>query len=316
MKLAEKLPHELIRDDIISASQYAGDTLANTISQVFAAYWFDQFTWAHSRIEKADSPTYPELLARFQAKYPPPWGALREILSEMRLASGDDGLFDFEFSDPSDYELRMDNLDQFSFTAKVTNRTTGARYDLGSLSSGEKVLMALCLVSFNQHLGRRQPKLLLLDEPDAVLHPSMAAAFVTTLKSRFVRSGTKVLLTSHSPMTVATLDDSAIFRVTRDGGSVRISSTTKPDAINELSEGIATVDTGLRIATYDEAKVTILTEGYNARHLKKWVQLKFPQGVHVFDQLPGHTSDSQLLAYGAVAWKDEFEDALSHRLGL
>ena len=194
----------------------------------------------------------------------------------------------------------MGNYEQFSFKAQMTNRTTGARYELDSLSSGEKVLMALCLSSFNHYLGRRRPKLLLLDELDAVLHPSMVAALVTTLKLLFVPHGTKVLMTSHSAMTVAALDESDIFRIVRKDGSVTVSRTTKSEAINELSEGLATVDAGLRIAAYDEAKVTILTEGNNTRHIKRWVQLNFPQDVHVFDELAEHRNASQLLAYGRL----------------
>ena len=299
MKLADKLPHELTKDDIITAAQYEGDIIANTISSVFAAYKVDQYSWAHKQIE-TKLISYLELIDQYRAKYPPPWVTLREIMSEMRQAAGDEGLFDFEFSDPGDYEMTMDNLDRFSFKAEMTNRTNGAQYDLASLSSGEKILMALCLIAFNQYLGRRRPKLLLLDELDAVLHPSMAAALVTTLKSLFVPSGTKVLLTSHSPMTVAMLDEDDIFRVVREKGDVNVSRTTKAEAIRELSEGIATVDTGLRIATYDEARVTILTEGHNADHLKKWAQLKFPTGVCVFDELTKHTNDNQLLMYGRL----------------
>ena len=300
MKLAGKLPHELNRDDIMSAAQYEGDTIANTISAVFAAYKVDQFIWAHKRTETAESANFAELIAQYRAKHPPPWNTLRQVLAEMRDEAGDDGLFDFEFSDPGDYEIHMGNYEQFSFKAEMTNRTTGAQYELDSLSSGEKILMALCLLSFNQHLGRRRPKLLLLDEPDAVLHPSMAAALVTTLKSLLVPHGTNVLMTSHSPMTVATLDEADIFRVVRTAGRVRVAPTTKAEAIQELSEGLATVDTGLRIAAYDEAKVTILTEGHNARHLKRWAQLNFPQDVHVFEELAEHRSDSQLLTYGRL----------------
>ena len=74
----------------------------------------------------------------------------------------------------------------------------------------------------------------------------------------------------------------------RTGGHVDVSRTTKSEAISELSDGLATVDVGLRIAAYDEAKVTILTEGHNAKHLKRWVELNFPRGVQVFEEL-GHT---------------------------
>ena len=60
---------------------------------------------------------------------------------------------------------------------------------------------------------------------------------------------------------------------------------------------------GLRIAAYDVAKITILTEGNNTLPIKKWVELNFPQDVHVFDELAQHTSDSQLLSYGRLLGK-------------
>ena len=299
MKLTGKLPHELTRGDIMRASHSEGDTMSNSISEVFAAYKVDQFIWAHKRIEK-EHVRFDELITEYRTKNSPPWVTLREILSEMRDAAGDQGLFNFDFSDPNDFDLRVENYEQFTFTAVMTNRTTGAQYDLDSLSSGEKILMALCLMSFNQYLGRRPPKLLLLDELDAMLHPSMVTALVRTLKTLFVSRGTKVLMTSHSAMTAAALDEDDVFRVVRTDGSVKVSRTTKPEAINELSEGLATVDKVLRIAASSGARVTILTEGNNARHLRKWVELFFPDGVHVFGELEEHTNNKQLLAYGRL----------------
>ena len=67
-----------------------------------------------------------------------------------------------------------------------------------------------------------------------------------------------------------------------------------------MSDGIATVDAGLRIAAYDGAKVTILTEGNNSKHLKRWIELNFPTDVHVFEGLEEHTSAGQLLEYGRL----------------
>ena len=299
MKLTGKLPHELTRGDIMRASHSEGDTMSNSISEVFADYKVDQFIWAHKRIEK-EHVRYDQLMAEYRTKNPPPWETLRAILSDMRDAAGADGLFNFDFSDPGDFDLRVENYEQFSFTTVMTNRTTGAQYDLDSLSSGEKILMALCLVSFNQYLGRRRPKLLLLDELDAVLHPSMVTALVTLLKDLFVSQGTKVLMASHSPMTVAALDEADVFRVARTGDRVKVSRATKPEAINELSEGLATVDVGLTIAAYDEAKVTILTEGHNARHVRRWVQLNFTEEVRVFEEFAEHRNDSELVTYGRL----------------
>ena len=301
MKLTSKLPHELTREDIMRASHCEGDTISNSISAVFGAYKVDQFTWAHERFDtEAGHVSRAELITEYRTKYRPPWETLRVILSEMRDAAGDDGLFDFDFSDPEDDELRVSNYERFSFTAVMTNRTTGAQYNLDSLSSGEKILMALCLASFNRYLGRRPPKPLLLDELDALLHPSMVEALVRTLKTLFVSQGTKVLMTSHSAMTVAALGEDDIFRVVRTGSRMKVSPTTKAEAVNELSEGLATVDKGLRIAAYDEAKVTILTEGHNTKHLKRWVELNFPEDVRVFEDLEQHSNDDQLLAYGRL----------------
>ena len=301
LKRTGKLPHELNRDDIMRASHYEGDMIANSISEVFAAYKVDQYEWTHARYESHPGPVhYADDQAEFQERYPPPWETLRDVLARMREAAGDQGLFDFDFSDPADIRLTMNDFGGFSFTTQMTNRTSGARYDPESLSSGEKILMALCLASFNQQIGRRRPRLLLLDEVDVVLHPSMLAALVEALKSLFVSQGSSVLMTTHSPMTIAALDETEVFRLVRQGKEVRVMPTTKAEAIEELSEGIATVDAGLRIAAYGEADVTILTEGLNTRHLKRWVELNFPRNVHVFDQLPQHTSKSQLLAYGRL----------------
>ena len=132
MNLAGKLPHELTHDDIMDAWHYEGDTLTNSISAVFATYKVDQFIWAHKRIE-IEPVSFTELMAEYRSKYPPPWENFREILSSMRDAAGEDGLFDFDFSDPEDYALHMGNYEQFSFKAKMTNRTTGATYELDSL---------------------------------------------------------------------------------------------------------------------------------------------------------------------------------------
>ena len=126
MKLADKLPHELTYDDIMRASHYEGRTISNSISVVFAAHKLDQLIWAHNRIER-ESARFPDLIAEYRTTYPPPWGLLRNILSAMRDAAGDNGLFDFDFSDPEDHQLRLSNYEQFSFKAEMTNRTMGAR---------------------------------------------------------------------------------------------------------------------------------------------------------------------------------------------
>ena len=201
---------------------------------------------------------------------------MRESLDRLRDASDDPNLFNFEFSDPEPDKILFTNHLQYTFTSKFTNRATGESYPLKNLSSGEKILMSLCMASFNLTMGRYQPSLILLDELDAVLHPSMISGLITGLKELFFNNGTRVLMATHSVTTVSLLEEGEIFRIARCGRKVDVKPVLKSEAVTELSEGLATIDTGLRIVASDGvAPITILTEGKNTLHLKKWVSLFF-----------------------------------------
>ena len=52
MKLSEKLPHEINRNDILKAAHYEGNTVANTLSHVFTRYKVEQYSWAHTKGEE------------------------------------------------------------------------------------------------------------------------------------------------------------------------------------------------------------------------------------------------------------------------
>ena len=303
MKLTRKLPHELLREDVLRAAYYEGNIITNNVSQAFTKYKVEQYAWAHSESEAGEK-SVRELMNEYREKTCPPWITLRRNLEQMREASGDMELFDFEFSDPEKDQLHYADHQQYFFEAQFTNRATGASYSVQDLSSGEKILMTLCLASFNQNLGRRQPRLVLLDELDALLHPSMISAFISGLKDQFVSNGTRIILATHSVTTVSMLEDGEVFRLGRNAGKVDAQPVSKSQAVAELSEGLATIDTGLRIATSEEAApITILTEGHNALHLRKWADLYFPGKVHVFTDLIGKTGKDQLLAYGQLLAK-------------
>ena len=303
MKLTGKLPHELLREDVLRAAYYEGNIIANNVSQAFTKYKVEQYAWAHSQSEAGEK-SVRELMNEYREKTCPPWITLRRNLERMREASGNPELFDFEFSDPEQDQLHYADHQQYFFEARFTNRATGASYSVQDLSSGEKILMTLCLASFNQSLGRRQPRLVLLDELDALLHPSMISALISGLKDQFVGNGTRVILATHSVTTVSMLEDGEVFRLGRNAGKVDVQPVLKSQAVAELSEGLATIDTGLRIATSEEAlPITILTEGHNALHLRKWADLFFPGKVHVFTDLSDKTGKDQLLAYGRLLAK-------------
>ena len=299
IKLGGKLAHELDQADFLRAAHHEGKTIANTLSDAFTRYKVDQYSWAHSESEIPSRGDVATLMQAYRAKHKPPWETLREILSYMRAEVGDD-LFNFEFSDPEHDQLNHATHTQYSFRTKMTNRSMGDSYDLKTLSSGESILMCLCLIWFDQELGRGRPDLLLLDELDALLHPSMVSALVACLKRLFVANGTRVVMATHCASTVATLDDDEIFRLTRRAGHIKLRPVSRSEAVEELSDGIATLDMGLRISTSNAADVTIVSEGKNYLHLRRWAELYFPGQVAVFDKLPDRTSAAELQSYARI----------------
>ena len=300
MMLASKPAHLVDQGDILRAAHHEGKTIANTLSQAFTRYKVDQYSWAHCEGEIPGRGEVGVLMLEYRRKHTPPWETLREILSQMREEVGDEELFNFDFSDPEDDRLTHATHNSYAFKTGLTNRSTGDSYDLETLSSGESILMCLCLIWFNQELGRRRPEMLLLDELDALLHPSMVSALVACLKRLFVANGTHVLMATHSASTVAVLNDGEIFRLTRRGGHLKLGPVSRSEAVDELSQGIATLDTGLRIATSEVAPVTVVSEGKNCLHLRRWAELHFPGQVDVFDKLPAHTGAAQLRSYALI----------------
>ena len=300
MKLGRKLPHKLDRSDFLRASNYEGGTIRNTLSELFTRYKVDQCHWALIEAEESDK-SFRALMREYREAEPPPWENLRTVLDRMRDTSTDPGLFNFEFSDPEQDSLNYRNHDNYSFTAQFTNRSTGESYSTKDLSSGENILLSMCFAAYHKAMGRRQPGLLLLDEVDAVLHPSMISALIAGLREQFVDNGTAVIMATHSVTTASLVDEDAIFRVSRSGGRVNVFRVTKSEAVAELSEGLATIDAGLKIAASEStAPITIMSEGKNTLHLKKWAGLFFPGKVGVFDRLRNATGKDQLASYARL----------------
>ena len=300
MKLGRKLPHELDRSDFLCAANYEGGTIRNQLSQLFTRYKVDQCHWALTEAEESDKSSR-ELMREYRQAERPPWETLRAVLDRMRDASTDPGLFNFEFSDPEQDSLNYRNHRDYSFTTTFTNRSTGESYPTRDLSSGENILLSLCFAAFHKAMGRRQPGLVLLDEVDAVLHPSMISALIAGLKEQFVDNGTPVIMATHSVTTVSLVDDDAIFRVSRSGGHVDVAKVAKPEAVADLSEGLATIEAGLRIAACESAApITIMSEGKNVLHLKRWAALFFPGKVDVFDKMLSATGKDQLSSYARL----------------
>jgi len=167
--------------------------------------------------------------AAFVEKFgPAPWDFVNSSLSSAGL--------DFEINKPH-------LLGYTPYEPKLTKRSNGAQIAFQNLSSGEKILMSFAFCVYYSQ-DRRQIstylKLLLLDEVDAPLHPSMSRSLIENIRTTLVdQFGIKVIATTHSPSTVAMADENSIFVMQPNGvGLIKIS---KAAALNVLTEGVPTL---------------------------------------------------------------------------
>jgi len=130
-----------------------------------------------------------------------------------------------------------------SFDLRLIDETTNVEVRTDNLSSGEKILLSIALLLHQS--GTKTglaalPKLLLLDEIDAPLHPSFTRVLIQTLDEILVQKhGLKIILTTHSPSTVAMAPEESLYEVTRDPrGIVKCS---KSHAIRGLTSGFISV---------------------------------------------------------------------------
>jgi ABC-type molybdenum transport system ATPase subunit/photorepair protein PhrA len=171
---------------------------------------------------------------------PPPWKVLNSILAAAELP--------YEVDEPWVPDLTEAGLfNRFEYSFRLRDVTSRAVVPPEALSSGEKVLMGTSLWMFNIQHGGQTPKLLLLDEPDAHLHPKMVRQLLNVLQEVFVdKAGIRVILTTHSPTTVAMAPPGSLFELRR--GEPAVERITKAKAIGSLTEGLVVVSEGWPLA--------------------------------------------------------------------
>lgn len=152
-----------------------------------------------------------------------PWDFVNKIIKEAKL--------DYHINSP------FNSHRDAPFELKLVNNFNSAEIQFNELSSGEKVLMSLALALYNSKCDLEFPKVLLMDEPDASLHPSMSKQFLDVIERVFVKDkGVKVIVTTHSPSTVALCNEDNLFVMNKTGQ--RVEKTTKDTALKILTSGV------------------------------------------------------------------------------
>lgn len=192
-----------------------------------------------------------------------PWSVLRDIIKEAKLP--------FEINDPSENSFRD------GFQLKLSHNFTNENVDFNDLSSGEKVLLSLVFYLYNSQEKNIFPKILLLDEPDAHLHPSMSQQFLNVIKNVLVdKFGVQVIMTTHSPSTVILTPIESIFEMSRTEPRIK-KSTSKNNSVSLLTSGLIYVGEGTKyFLVEDNDDVTFYSFIYNQLITEKHINADIP----------------------------------------
>jgi ABC-type cobalamin/Fe3+-siderophores transport system ATPase subunit len=179
----------------------------------------------------------------------PPWILVNRIIEEANLP--------YELNFPS--KLHRD----IGFVLRLTSKISGAEIQFSDLSSGEQVIMSLTLALYNTKFDLEFPKLLLMDEPDAHLHPSMTKQFLDVIKNVFVaEKAMKVIMTTHSPSTVALASEDSLFIMNKT--EPRIVKATKDETLQILTTGVPTLS-----INYENRRQVFVESKYDALFYEK-----------------------------------------------
>ncbi|MCO6147370.1 AAA family ATPase [Flavobacterium sp. NRK1] len=201
----------------------AEDKMAKRISELFFEYRLDEMELLAKKYSNA------EIKSKIGEK---PWLIVREIIKTSKLP--------FDINDPSEQGFRD------SFKLKLTDIHSNEEINFSELSSGEKVLMSLVFYLYNSSERKVFPKILLLDEPDAHLHPAMAQQFIDVINKVLVETyGVQVIMTTHSPSTVILSPDESIYIMSREKPRIN-KAISKNHAVSLLTSGLVYVGEGTK----------------------------------------------------------------------
>ncbi|WP_322977131.1 ATP-binding protein [Acinetobacter pittii] len=175
-----------------------------------------------------------------------PWKVINAILDSIHMP------YEFKVPPEDDYNRSL------TYEPKFIKKDSGKEIKISDLSSGEKILISLAFALYNNDHVTQLPTVLLLDETDASLHPQMSKQYLYILKNIFVKDlGIKVIITTHSPSTVAFADESDIYVV--ENTPVPIRKCSKDEALSVLTAGVPSFS-----VNYENRKQVFVESHYDA----------------------------------------------------
>lgn len=197
---------------------------------------------------------------------PKPWELINRMLSRAGLT--------YQVNHPKGSNKELD------FKLHLTDVNTGTEIQVNDLSTGEKVLMSLALSIYNTKEETARPDLLLLDEPDAALHPEFSKVLVSAIEKSIVKEAkVKVIISTHSPMTVVLAPEESIFLMDKNlSKPVKI---TKQQAVILLTKDLDNVR-----LSFENRRQVFVESKYDVQYYNRIVPLIWAQLPTVPQFLP------------------------------
>lgn len=251
-KSIDKINENDIRQYIDFSDLEDSDAFSGQFATIFKAYQiaYDQNEYnQYRKIQKNEDVTFYDETKFIELYGPKPWEFVNSILKEANLP--------YIVNNPEN-----DNRDSV-FRFALINPELNIQIQPSDLSTGERVLMSLAMAIYNSSKSIIKNRVLLIDEPDAPLHPEFSKFLIDTLKNHIVKkAGIKVIITTHSPTTVAIADEDTIFEMSKEEKIPK--KIKKSEALQLLCEDIPS----LRV-TIDKQRIVFVESNYDAENYHK-----------------------------------------------
>nr|WP_321485568.1 AAA family ATPase [uncultured Draconibacterium sp.] len=246
---SDVLGYTLTHDDLGNA-----DIFQTNLGQLFYNYAYNRERNNYKKYRNSKGSNYEVLSEEeFNERFVNPWELINEFLEMSK----------------SDYYIEGINEEDFdenmTLSPEFVNKVSGDKVQVNTLSSGERVIVSLAFCLFNIELNENNnfPKILLLDEPDAPLHPSMTKEFLDVIYEELVvKQKIKVILTTHSPSTVALTDEKYLYCMSK--GQERFEKAPKDKALSVLTTGLSTVS-----IDYENRRQIFVESNYDRKYFEK-----------------------------------------------
>ncbi|WP_430816403.1 AAA family ATPase [Carboxylicivirga sp. RSCT41] len=233
-------------DEICDKSGVSKEELKPSTIQAF--FPFDKFLLNHQNFEQI----LPFLFYLYQLREnldnslklsEPPWVLLQEIIDELGFA--------YEVIAPDTQKIseildnEMDLVTENPYRIILFDKSTNQNINFSNLSSGEKILFSLGFLKYSYSVSEQNTKLIILDEPEAHLHPSMKKHFFQIIHDFLaVKKGIKILMSTHSATTLALAskyNDVGVYYMSKPTLLKKDNSINFSNSINYLSNGLVFV---------------------------------------------------------------------------